>query len=148
MYPFPNLEPDCCSMSGSNCCLLLLVTPKVEFPVPWASLVAQMVNSLPAILETWFARSDRSPGERNGNPLQYSCMKNPMDRRAWQAPAHGGHKELHTAEWLTFRFFPIPCPASQLEFQQLLHIYHVKNSLYLLWNQLSSRVSKKAFTRP
>ena len=28
----------------------------------------------------------RSPGEGNGNPLQYSCMKNPMDRGAWQAP--------------------------------------------------------------
>ena len=25
----------------------------------------------------------RSPGERNGNPLQYSCLKNPMDREAW-----------------------------------------------------------------
>ena len=28
----------------------------------------------------------RSPGERNGNPLQYSCLENPMDRGAWQAP--------------------------------------------------------------
>ena len=27
--------------------------------------------------------SGRFPGEGNGNPLQYSCMKNPMDRRAW-----------------------------------------------------------------
>ena len=31
----------------------------------------------------------RSPGERNGNPLQYPCLKNPMDRRAWQAIVHG-----------------------------------------------------------
>ena len=28
-------------------------------------------------------------GEENGNPLQYSCLDNPMDRRAWQAPVHG-----------------------------------------------------------
>ena len=28
-------------------------------------------------------------GERNGNPLQYSCMGNPVDRGAWQAAAHG-----------------------------------------------------------
>ena len=28
------------------------------------------------------------PGEGNGNPLQYSCLGNPMDRRAWQATAH------------------------------------------------------------
>ena len=30
----------------------------------------------------------RSPGEGNGNPLQYSCLENPMDRGAWQATAH------------------------------------------------------------
>ena len=31
----------------------------------------------------------RSPGERNGNPLQYSCLENPMDRGAWWAIVHG-----------------------------------------------------------
>ena len=31
----------------------------------------------------------RSPREGNGNPLQYSCLENPMDRRAWQATVHG-----------------------------------------------------------
>ena len=30
----------------------------------------------------------RSPGERNGNPLQYSCLENPMDRGAWRATIH------------------------------------------------------------
>ena len=30
----------------------------------------------------------RSPGEGNGNPLQYSCLENPMDRGAWQAVVH------------------------------------------------------------
>ena len=33
--------------------------------------------------------SERSPGEENGNPLQYSCLANPMDRGAWQATVHG-----------------------------------------------------------
>ena len=33
--------------------------------------------------------SGRSPGEGNGNPLQYSCLGNPMDRRAWQATVPG-----------------------------------------------------------
>ena len=32
---------------------------------------------------------ERSPGERNSNPLQYSCLENPMDRGAWQAIIHG-----------------------------------------------------------
>ena len=31
----------------------------------------------------------RSPGEGNGNPLQYSCLENFMDRGAWQARVHG-----------------------------------------------------------
>ena len=34
-------------------------------------------------------RSGRSPGEGNGNGLQYSCQKNPMDRGAWWAIVHG-----------------------------------------------------------
>ena len=32
--------------------------------------------------------SGKSPGEGNGNPLQYSCLENPMDRGAWQATVH------------------------------------------------------------
>ena len=31
----------------------------------------------------------RSPGGRHGNPLQYSCLENPMDRGAWQTIVHG-----------------------------------------------------------
>ena len=33
--------------------------------------------------------SGRSPGVGNGNPLQYSCLENSMDREVWQAAAHG-----------------------------------------------------------
>ena len=33
--------------------------------------------------------SGRSPGGGNGNPLQYSCLENPMDRGAWRATVHG-----------------------------------------------------------
>ena len=33
--------------------------------------------------------SERSPGKGNGNPLQYSCLENPIDRGAWQAAVHG-----------------------------------------------------------
>ena len=38
--------------------------------------------------------SGRSPGEDNGNPLQYSCLENPMHRGAWQATVLGGHKRV------------------------------------------------------
>ena len=40
--------------------------------------------------------SGRSPGEGNGNPLQYSCLRNPMDRGAWWATVHKVTKELDT----------------------------------------------------
>ena len=33
--------------------------------------------------------SGRSPGEGNSNPLQYSCLENPMDGEAWKATVHG-----------------------------------------------------------
>ena len=42
----------------------------------------------------------RSPGEGNGNPLQYSCLGNPLDRGAWWATVHGVAKELDTTEEL------------------------------------------------
>ena len=40
--------------------------------------------------------SGRSLGEGNGNPLQYSCLENSMDRGAWWATVHGVEKELDT----------------------------------------------------
>ena len=38
---------------------------------------------------------ERAPGEGNGNPLQYSCLENPMDRGAWWAVVHGVAKSWH-----------------------------------------------------
>ena len=40
--------------------------------------------------------SGRSPGEGNGNPLQYSCLGNPMDRGAWRTTVHEVTKESDT----------------------------------------------------
>ena len=49
-----------------------------------------MVKNLPTMQETWFdPGSGRSTGEGSGNPLQYSCLKNSMDRGAWWATVHG-----------------------------------------------------------
>ena len=44
---------------------------------------------------------ERSTGECNGNPFQYSGLGSPMDRGTWWATAHGAHKELDTTEQLT-----------------------------------------------
>ena len=42
--------------------------------------------------------SGRSPGGKNGNPLQYSCLEIPLGRGAWWATMHWGHKESDTTE--------------------------------------------------
>ena len=49
-----------------------------------------MVKNLPAMWETWvrFLCWEDSPGEGTGNPLQYSCLENSMDRGAWWATVH------------------------------------------------------------
>ena len=55
-----------------------------------ASLVAQRIKRLPAMQETR-VRSlgwEDPPGEGNSNPLQYSCLENPMDKEAWRATVH------------------------------------------------------------
>ena len=40
----------------------------------------------------------RYPGEGNGNPIQYSCLRNPMDRGAWWATVHGVARAGHDLE--------------------------------------------------
>ena len=66
----------------------------------WASQVAPVVKNPPAnvgdakklgSVPGW----GRSPGEGNGNPLQYSCLENPMDGGAWWATVHGSHRVRH-----------------------------------------------------
>ena len=46
----------------------------------------------------------RSSGEGNGNPLQYSCLENPMDRGAWWATVHGVAKSRTQLSDFTFTF--------------------------------------------
>ena len=58
----------------------------------WASLVAQIVRNLHTVQETWvpsLGQEDRSLGEGNGYPLQYSHLENFTDRGAWWTTVHG-----------------------------------------------------------
>ena len=69
----------------------------------WASSAAQLVKNLPANARDSRDKCSipglgRCPGEGNGNPLQYSCLGNPMDRGALQATVHGVAK---SQTWLS-----------------------------------------------
>ena len=72
----------------------------------WASQVAQLVKNLPANAGDvgLVPGSGRSPGERNGNPLQYSCLGNSMDRGAWWATDHGVTKVLDMTQQLNINY--------------------------------------------
>ena len=65
--------------------LLVLLPPSGGFPG------GSVIKNLPANAGDvgLIPGLGRSPGEENGNPLQYSCLKNSMDRGAWRATVHG-----------------------------------------------------------
>ena len=70
-----------------------------------ASQVALVVKNLPANAqdlrdESSISGLGRSPGEENGNPCQYSCLENPMDRRALRVIIHGVAKSWTFLMWL------------------------------------------------
>ena len=66
--------------------------------------MAQKVKHLPAEQETQVRSlgQEDSPGEGNGNPLQYSCLENPMDGGAWWATVHGVAKSRTPLSDFTF----------------------------------------------
>ena len=102
----------CCwslNNTGSNCVSLLIPSVSLfsvnkyystTYPVR-ASRVALVVRNPPTNAEDSrdvgsIPGSGRSPGKGNGNPLQCSCLGNPMDRGAWWATVHGVMKKSWT----------------------------------------------------
>ena len=61
-------------------------------PIYWGFPSGSVVKNCPANS----GDAGLIPGEENGNPLQYSCLGNPMDRGAWQATAYGVGLSTHT----------------------------------------------------
>ena len=104
--------------------VLIWILKYVNLLKPKTSQVALVVKNTPASagdardigsIPGW----GRSPGEGNGNPLQYSCLENPMDRGAWWATVRGVaesdtkklmHLEFHKS-WATS---PLPPRVSSL----------------------------------
>ena len=119
-------------------------------PVLSGSLVAQLVK------ESACAAGDPSlipelgkfPGEGNGNPLHYSCLGNPTDRRIWWATVHGVTKELNTThqlnnknhlsfQTLIFRNFFLDIPNLKPEFKkQRFMSEHHRRWKHMLWFSL------------
>ena len=67
--------------------------------------------------------SGRSPGEGNGNPLQYSCLENPMDRGSWWATVHGVTRVTHD---LATKPPPVHCQLLLLHiFSPILRVFFV-----------------------
>ena len=70
----------------------------------WASQVVLTVKNVPANAgdtrdKGSIPGSERSPGEGHGNPLQHSCLENPMDRGAWRVTIHRGTKSRPWLKW-------------------------------------------------
>ena len=70
--------------------------------------------------------SGRYPREGNGNPLQYSCLENPMDREAWWATVHGPQRVRHHLATkppppLALRFFLLTCYTGSAQFHDHRH---------------------------
>ena len=64
----------------------------------WLSSKESICNAGATGDSGWIPRLGRSPQDGNGNPLQYSCLENPIDRGAWQAIVHGVAK---SQAWLS-----------------------------------------------
>ena len=91
-------------------------------------MVAQRVKSLPAMLETQvqFLGWEDSPGEGNGNPLQYSCLENPKDRGARQATVYRVAKSRsEPCDFVSFLQKPKPTITASDLLPSLLSLFFV-----------------------
>ena len=89
------------SVEGTHPTLnLFLVTVYLAHPW-WPGGKESACNAGGARHMSLISGSGRSPGRGHGNPLQYSCLQNPMDRGAWWATIHGVAKSWTQLKWLS-----------------------------------------------
>ena len=91
----------------------------------------------------------RSPGEGNGNPLQHSCLGNPMDRETWQLQSIGsqriGHSWAHTQDILNlllyFTNFTVYLEAHDPSFQEVKQVGNGNERLMIeIWDEISMKL--------
>ena len=90
----------------------------------------------------------RSPGEGNGNPLQYSCLENPTDGGAWQATVHGVTKSQTRLSDFTFTFSFLPEFHFKIETHILCVLSSLKSSNDPFYPQLDSLSFKSLYFKP
>ena len=92
------------SRGGCACGKVKQLQTQEAAELPWDPLHTHRVSQVALVVQNQPAKAGdprdssstpglgRSPGGGNGNPLQYSCLENPMDRGAWQVTVHGATK--------------------------------------------------------
>ena len=108
MCPLPGQDfggvSDPFDMSSFTCSFAIIWTFPPRSSVGKESACSTGDTAMQSLIPQW----GRSPEGGNGNPLQYSCLENPMDRGAWQATVHRvGHKESDTTQRLNLHH-PFP----------------------------------------
>ena len=101
--PDPGMNPYCLSHQGRSSSVEILLKPSTLF-LGFSSGSNGKESACNAGNLGLIPGSGRSPGEGNGNLLQYSCLENPMDRGAWWATVHGVTKSQTRLSNFTFTF--------------------------------------------
>ena len=94
--------------------------PVFQIGTKQSSYGGAVVKNLPANAgdSGLIPESGRSPREGNGNPLQYSCLENPMDRRAWWTAVHGSQRNGHGGNKSAYVIAPPSMPTVQRQHQE------------------------------
>ena len=106
MYSFPNLEPVCCSMSGSNCCFLTCIYVSLAAgKVVWYSHFFKnfpqfvVIHTDKGFCAVNKAEVDIFHGKGNGNPLQYSFLEITWTEEPGRLQSMGSWRVRH--DWVT-----------------------------------------------
>ena len=110
----------------------------------WASQVVQCVKNLPEMQEMQagmgsIPRSGRSPGGRHGNPHQYSCLENHMDRGAWKATVHRVTKSWTQLKWLNMNTHTHVCVYRYIFHSHIISLFNRLRTI-LHANRYTSKV--------
>ena len=97
MYPFRNFFCECKSIyMYIYICIYIYIHTHIQVVLVVKNLPANVGSHLRDVVRFWGQKD--SPGGRHGNPLQYSCLENPMDREGWRDNSPQGHTESDMTE--------------------------------------------------